>query len=223
MKKAIFFLVLSVFFFESNAQFQKGAVMIADNVILYGGKTNPNPISPYSPDLTNRSFNVINKTQISWFVSNNAQIGFAFAFEHYFTKNTYQNTSITTKRAAYFFNSYYTNYFKVNEKLFITTTGNLLIGPGTYRNKYVQNDIYQKYQYNSFNIQINITPGIAYMISNNLAISATIGQIYYRFGLEKPKTSSSLLENKNENSTYGIDISPKTLSVGINFFLGNSE
>jgi len=216
MKKVLISIGMIILFASANAQFQKGTVMIGGNIDIFGNKTTN------TSNFKNSYLNI--KPQIGWFINDRTQIGIGLGYES--SSETYNGTFWPNDGYAihssgnqtiplihsnsYYFNPYVTRYLKIVDKFYLTTTLNAQAGWGNnYSSDY------------SFDLQFSITPGITYFLSKNLALSANIGQLYYRYNKVK---SSGLNSSPDEKyNDYGMSISNQTLFLGIRYVFSKSK
>ncbi|MCK6543075.1 hypothetical protein L6Q79_10375 [bacterium] len=62
-----------------------------------------------------------------------------------------------------------------------------------------------------------MSPGIAYKLTNKVALELTMGRVYYSKSEVKPKGAPSSLAIKNKN--YGLNLDLKHVELGIELYL----
>jgi|GEM_PF-1210149 len=229
MKKIIYILGIVCFVTQVNAQVQKGTVMIGGNIGIYGTDHQDNyNASSFSALNTNKDFSLILKPQIGWFVSDRTQVGIAFEYAHNYTRQNLafagQDNVNISKRNLYTLNPYLTRYIHLTDKLYLTGSFNAMIGIGKGQNEQTTSSTQNgtmtiQSKSDIVNLEANFAPGITYFLSQSLAINASIGRLYYSYDQNKYNQKNSNGEYpKNKDKDYGLDISAKSLSFGMNYF-----
>jgi len=222
MKNLLLSLGMIVMLLSANAQIQKGAIMIGGSFNTYGSK-NLSETATSSNNFAIKSFSLNVKPQIGFMVSDHTQIGLSFALEHsYFKSRTFNANSgvgypTVDKGNTYLINPYLTRYIGITEKFYLTTTANAMIGAGK-----THSGIPSSLNKSSvFDIRLNLTPGIAYFVSDNLAITATIGKLYYSYSktTSDGTTNTTSTDMKNKLNNFGMNLSSSSLWFGVQFFI----
>ncbi len=207
-----------------NAQVQKGAILIGGS-FSYSGSSDTNEFSVRNSGFINDEFKrnfIAARPQIGFFTTESILLGIGLTYEYSFLKhhnsfNGIPNTPFIQKSNIIFINPYLTKFSRLVDKLYFTTSVNLLAGIG--EEKFGENG---EVETNIFEFRINITPGLTYFISDKWALRSSIGQLFYNRKQEKLTTDIGLSEDpKNINNNYGLRLSFNTFTIGFQYYLNN--
>lgn len=220
MKILILTLAALTIVIASSAQINKGAILVEGSMSfdiseadVDGSGTNSGTIQ----ETTQFAF----RPQIGFFTSQSWQLGVGLGYN--FNQSTIDDpldfADVKMTSNIFSINSYIRKYISINDKLFLTITGNVGYGFGKSKRDY-QDDTYNTdTEADNYNIQVSIGPGLSYFVSNRWAITATFGQLYYFYN--KIKVDDSFDSYESTNNNYGLSFRFNTFGVGVQYFLRN--
>ena len=127
------------------------------------------------------------------------------------------SSSFIEKSSSFLINPYLTNYSKLTDQLYFSTSVNFLAGLG--KGKYGENE---ELETDLLELRFNIAPGLTYFISEKWALRAGIGQLFYNWKREKISTDIGLDEDpKNKDNNYGVSFSFNTFRIAFQYILKN--
>lgn len=231
MKKMILILLFAAGIgLNVSAQVQKGAMLLGGMV---GFTHYNNDKDSFSNDQITGNHN--SKSSIftiiprfGYFVGNTFELGIGAGYSYRKSESSMENDNSSygysqeDKEKKFKINPYLSKYFKISEKFYITGTFNLIAGFGKYNSIFTPSDSSNERdeEYNLFDLDINVTPGITYFINKNWALSGNIGQIYYSWS--KKVLDTDVEDKPNDSfSGFGFDMSFNTFAVGIQYYLNN--
>jgi hypothetical protein len=228
-------LVLIVLFgitLNSSAQIQKGAMLIGGNVSFNVQERNEEfRIYNFAlEDYYKRTF-LSAHPQFGIFINESMLLGIGINYEFIETKSrrvylvSYRESESNQKSNLIFFNPYFKKFFKLKEKIFLTTSLNFLIGFGKRKMEsegdYVDN---YKSELKIFEYRLNISPGLTYFLNDKWALNANIGELFYSHTKETPDDYKGGSEKpKNIEKNYGLSLKFNTFSIGIQYYLRNNS
>ncbi len=223
MKKIYIFLIAMFLCALSNAQLQKGTILVEGDIGFDGAHYSDQFDAYYDDqyDVDAKYSAIYLNPKFGYFTSESLVLGIGILYRYEKEYRNYQNFNydITDirKEKEYLLqlNPYLTKYSKLGENIYFTSTVDLYAGFGKSRSTY--EDIEK--ESNILELQISARPGIIYFISDNWALSGSIGQIYYNYRVEKPDTNYDFSENvKNVHNQYRLDFSLNDFYVGIIYY-----
>ena len=206
----------------AKAQIQKGSLLTGGNFSFYH-QNDTEEFSKYGNTSTDdiKSNYIFTNPQIGFFISDKTLIGGGISYEH----NTLEQIirfggstgTIKQRDNTFFINPYLTRYTELTEKLYLTTSINLMVGLGN--GKYGEN---YDLKTNILDIRFNIKPGLTYAISEKWLLSANIGQLFYDWKNETVTSDTGSEERPaNSSNNYGINFRLNTYLIGFQYILNN--
>jgi hypothetical protein len=206
-----------------KAQIQKGAIVMGGD-IRYSGKSEKNEFS-------NNNFPVIKKEnssfffirpQVGFFVSNSTLLGIGLEYDR-FVRNMHSsyNGNVTSTRLidnTILINPYLEKYISISDRFYFKMRFNLMTGVG---NQKVGDD--KEVVTKTSDLRVNIVPGLSYFITDNLALTCSMGQLYYNLNIEHLQVEVNDTKPKNVDHSYGFDFSFNTFSLGLKYYLRNKS
>lgn len=204
-----------------EAQIQKGAILLGGDV-SYNGQSKKEEFSQINY-LTFEEYNsnyFAIRPQIGSFISSNTLLGIGLSYEHERTKHKVANSGNSTpyewRENMVFINPYLEKYLKISNQFYFTLQFNLMAGFGNVKEGENNEEILKLSE-----LRVNISPGLAYFISEKLALTCNVGQIYYNRKTEHLVDDSNDDNLKNIDQNYGLSVNFNTFSLGLQYFLKN--
>jgi hypothetical protein len=227
MKKIILVLIPLILSTVSMAQINKGALLYEGTVAFYvnnSGSEYSQSISPQEQNYTQFSFS----PKVGLFTSGTFLLGIGLSYEFQKSENTSStfgpNQTSTTKSNVFLLNPYVRKYIKLGDKLFFTITGNSFAGFGKASNelKYDGNDLDTKSDI--LDLRLNVTPGLTYFLTNQWAITANFGQLFYTYRKQEFESSDfTIYQTKSTNHYFGGSLQFNTFGIGVQYIVRNKE
>ncbi len=241
MKQILFFIIANLVIINLNAQVKKGTILIEGNINYstvnlyksyysnynsygsgynsYGyGSSYGNQYSSRYVEAKSHSFNFSPKVGV--FMSESVIVGVGVNYNYVYNKNDYTQRPMTKykyRENVVSLNPYLTNFHKLTDKLYWSSTLNLLVGLGgsdlsVYSGDNVEIDT------DIFKLEANYSLGFSYFVSDKYALVTNFGRIYFK--REEMTTSPTVGEDfDNSNQSFGLDFSWNSFTVGVQFFL----
>ncbi len=215
------FTILSFTF--SHAQLQKGTMLLegtfnvsgnsmTDEFNLFGGLN----------DFELRNNSIAIAPRIGWFTNNNLLLGVGLLFQNNTSKNFNffngtQSVVFITRNNLYSINPYFTKFSPLTDKLYLTTSVNVLIGFGSENAELGD----QEQAADVFQAGLNIVPGLTYFISEKWGLQASIGQLFFQHRQAKLTTDLGQQQEdpKNTSNNFGLSFSANTYRIGFQYYL----
>lgn len=224
MKQILLTVTIITLYSQTSAQIQKGAKLLEGVISFNSRRTTGDFIS-------NGSFvnnNVNSKTtsfslqpKIGFFTSETFLVGIGAAYEYSHFKATspvVPSYISLQKKNLYFLNPYVRKYFLLKENLFFTISLNLLIGRG--REEY--NWMGGVTNFDVVEWRTNITPGLTYFVSDQWAVTANFGQLFYNYRKETLDSDVGMDgEFADIEKDFGASFQFNTFGIGIQYYLRN--
>ncbi|MEM8898593.1 MAG: outer membrane beta-barrel protein [Bacteroidota bacterium] len=204
------------------AQAEKGTMLIGGGIGFSGLNDNVEFSAGFSPFISQEfeSYSLAVRPQIGWFLNENTLLGVGLsyeyaAFEQKFTDPLFVEVQSSQTSNLVLLNPYLIKYTELTDKLYFTTTFNLLAGIG--RNDF-END--REIESNLFVVRLNISPGLTYFFSEKWALNAGIGQLFYnRIQETLQEDGGSGDEPRNVENTFGASFDFNTFTIGFQYFI----
>ena len=222
MKKILLPVFLLLISYTAFSQLTKGALLLEGTGNLSFGKSD----EEYSGTTINE-----NKNNQLWLrpglgimLSEKWMLGSAVDYTHQSSVSEFTggNLTQTTEQTSNSFglNVFVRRYAQLNDKLYFTATLNAGGGLGKLKvvEEYEGNDP-ETTDFDTYQANLSVVPGLTYFISNKWAITGSIGQLYANFSWRNPEDEDEA--TKNFNSSAGLNFRLNTFSVGLQYFLRN--
>ena len=221
-----FIISLSLFIVSNTiveAQIQKGARVLGGD-IRYTGRTEKNDFSSSSfpvIEKENSSFFFI-RPQIGFFSSNSVLLGIGLEYDRFvsYMHSSYNGNLTSTKKIdnTFLINPYLEKYISISDRFYFMMRFNLMAGGG---NQKVGDD--KEVVIKTSDLRANIAPGLSYFITDNLALTCSMGQLYYNLRIEHLQVEINDEKPKNAEHTYGFNFKFNTFSLGLQYYLRNKS
>jgi hypothetical protein len=209
----------------SVGQINSGAVLL-EGTLNYNHSTSDYEISPNSPFSTSKqkSTSFAFRPRVGFFVNEAFVMGLGVSYEStsYAYLSFYDgapSTPYAEKSSLIALTPYVRQFIPLNEKVYLTITGNVSIGVGKARygdDSALKNDL--------FNMRVDVGPGLTYFLSQRWAVTASFGQLFYNYRKESGEAPGGSNEKpKDIDKSYGFNFQFNTIGVGAQYFLGNSD
>ncbi len=211
MKKFLILITLLTSTIALTAQGQKGMKELEGN--LSYSLSNQKVIYPFDSQTDERKGErFVISPKIGWFVSQSSVLGVGVGIESEYVKIERSDfeTSVS-KEHLFSFSPYFRNYQKITDKLFFTTTIDFALGFGKEtRDEDLKMDI--------FEISLNARPGLSYYLSDNWALKASFGRLYYRNTSRKVTEGLEEQQPNLKETNFGINCSMDSFSLGLGYY-----
>jgi hypothetical protein len=213
-KKALFVILLTFLWAQSQAQLSKGSIQVGGSLSMNSSSSKNE--STGVNDYFSKYFSLEINPKAGVFISDKSVIGLALGFSN--SSQKWNEGSDETKQSASVisFGPYYRHYFPISEKVSFFLDGNAKYNTGKSTNSsnaLLTNE--SKYKNNGFNI--SVAPGFNYFVSNRWGLVVSFGSLFYGSSTSKLKDSPN-----DQSSTYkggGLNLSFSSFSLGLNYFI----
>jgi hypothetical protein len=216
MKQTITLSIIAMLFFSltSNAQINKGSIMLGGD---FGGNFN----SAKDPDtVTNKANNFSISPSIGFAVANNTIVGFSLLYG--FNNNKYYGEP-EMKGHSYGAGVFLRKYKPLSKNFYLFGEGEIMYTHASY-NYSIHNSSFIEYDSKADGIALNITPGIAYNLTNCIQLEASL-QNLLSLGYSSTKEKAidtNQLDYKSSSVYLNSSLNPISLSgisLGIRFWI----
>lgn len=208
--------IIITLYSQTSAQIQKGARLL-EGVISFNSSSSKNEfyVSNWwiSTNAESKATSFSFQPKIGFFTSETFLVGIGADYEY----SSYESSpSSKQKTSLYFLNPYIRKYFVLKEKLFFTVSLNVLVGGG--RDEYHSTS--NVLDIDVFEWRTNVTPGLTYFVSNQWAVTANFGQLFYNY---RKETVDHDLDDQPDNvdKSFGASFQFNTFGIGIQYYLRN--
>ena len=222
-----FLLLFTVIYFsnETEAQIQKGGILIGGNINFNNQENNLQRIASgvtFEDVQENDLFTL--QPQAGIFVSQSLLLGLGLEYEYQYFKDVSSRNDrgivdfFSRKNNLMLLNVFLQNYFSLSDKFFFNPSINIMFGGG----RGVNNGTNTQREDDLSALRLNIAPRLTYFVSENWAVNASFGQIFYnRLTATYEGDGNFSVDEENTGKSYGLDLSLNSLEFGIQYFLNN--
>jgi len=232
MKRVLTIAFIITIAIQSSAQIRKGAILIGGGLNFTGSKSTEETSFGFNGSTgeeAKESFFGM-RGSLGFFTSESTLVGIGLGYENNSIEQTPMQNGIADMPFKFednilLINPYLTKYSKLGKKLYFTTTFNILIGTGKGELGLSDGQLaFEQIDTKISQLQLNITPGLNYFLTNKLALTCNVGQLFYNRRKEKLSESSLAIENlEGVDKDYGLSVSFNTFLIGFQYFLNNGS
>jgi len=168
----------------------------------------------YGEDNQSKSNSFEINPNIGFFITEKTAIGVRAGYS--MTKDEYANSFYDSEKVSAFgLSPYFRYYIKPNKGgIFLQSSLQLYFGKEktSYYDEYEMQDVVEESNFTLMNI--GVSPGVYYYITEKIAIEATFGRLSYQFVTTKDED-----DNKNKQNYFGLSLNPQSISFGVVFNL----
>ena len=216
-------LLIILFLFSAStafSQIQKGTKVVGGGLNL-SGQSNESVYSESDwASSTQNSFGISGSYEK--FKNSTTAFGVFLGYNYYSNKSEYDYDTNTNTYGVQThmvnFGPNITKYISLRDNLFFTVGSGISLGIG--QRKDIETDDKSTF----WSAGINASPGLAFFLNDNFALSASIGSLYYRYSAEKSKEENSNGENeKDTHHNYGLSFNVNTFTIGLKYYLRTAK
>ncbi|MEM6765189.1 MAG: outer membrane beta-barrel protein [Bacteroidota bacterium] len=203
-------------------QAEKGTILLGGGIGFSGFNDTEEFSAGFSPfigsEFESYSFSV--RPQIGWFLNESTILGVGLAYEYAsfkqkFTDPLFVEVESSQTSNLVLLNPYLIKYMDLTDKLYFTTSINLLAGIG---GNDIEND--REIESDLLVIRLNVSPGLTYFFSEKWAVNAGIGQLFYnRIQETLEEDGGSGDEPRNVENSFGASFDFNTFTIGFQYFI----
>lgn len=201
MLKSILILGTSLITLTTYSQFERGVKQIGFTTVFSGAKSKTN-------GLTGNLLYFKVAPSFSYFVKDNFSIGGTFLFSTSQSIQKINNNSNGNKSLTYGFGFTMNKYFKLKENFYFTV--NSMVSFSNYSSQIINSNSSPISKSNI--LGGTIAPGLVYLLTPKIGLTATFGSLYYTYmqpvGIASSSTSSS---------NFGANFGFSSLNFGLIF------
>ena len=216
-------LLIILFLFSVStafSQIQEGTLVIGGGLNLSGQSGKNVDLYSYDGSSKQGSFGISGSYQK--FKNSTTAFGIFLGYNYYSQKseNEYDTNTVTYGSRTHMvnFGPNVTKYISLRDNLFFTVGSGISLGIGQ------RKDIETDDKSTIWSAGINASPGLAFFLNDNFAISASIGSLYYRYSAEKSKEENINGDKpKRTDHSYGLSFNVNTFTIGLKYYLRTAK
>lgn len=216
-------LLIILFLFSASTSFsqiQEGTLVVGGG-LNFSGQSN-NSVDPGSYDESSKQGSFGISSSYQKFKNSTTAFGVFLGYNYNSRKSEYDYSNNTNKYGSqtHMLNigPNFTKYISLRDKLFFTVGSGISLGIGQ------RKDIETDEKSSILSAGINASPGLAFFLNDNFALSASIGSLYYRYTSEKSKEENSNGDKlKRTDHSYGLSFNVNTFTIGLKYFLRTAK
>ncbi len=206
----------------SFAQLTKGALLL-DGAGSFTISRSTRESTVFDSESKDKSIYANINPSLGFFVSEDLLLGVGVRYDY----QSYVSESIgnaltakqTSKQNMVSLTAYARKFIQVKDKLYFTGTLNINGGTGLRKLTSQQTNLEKStLEFDIYQINASITPGLTYFLSTRWAISTSIGQLYADYYTAKPKDDNS---EKRSEFRGGVNFELNTFVFSVQYFLKN--
>lgn len=208
MKKLFLSGLLALLGTGAFAQTSAGTISLGGSLSLYSGS-----MDEQTSERKTSAFSIA--PSLGYFVKDGLELGIStrLSFGTNTSKAEGASEEFKTKDFGFAVGPYLTKYIPITEKLHFTASG----GAGYNSTRKKNPDLAEELINTTSGYYISAGPGLTYFATPKLGFSASIGNIGYNSYTATDEQAQP--KRETTNSTFNVDFSPATASLGIRYFI----
>ena len=217
--KILLFITSLVLSCPAIAQIQEGTLVVGGGLNFTGSSSKSDGLGYADQNSSRGGFNI--SSSYEKFTNNSTAFGFFLAYNYNSRSGEYDYGTNTQEyhftEQLFSVGPQMSNYIPIREKLYFTVSSNVFFGIGNEKDRETDDKV------KLWSAGLNVRPGLVLFLTDNFALSAGIGNLYYSYSSRKLADDDSGEEQKENQHNYGLNFSANTFSVGLKYFLRTAK
>jgi hypothetical protein len=201
---------------------QEGPTQISQGTVVLSGSVQFNQ-SYYKPDQNPSNSRSINQSlylspSVGFMLRDGLELGMGIGLHNSLSKSTWDEGEARSKSQALYLSPYIRKYVQLTDFLLLHGTGYTSVGFGRNLENGEQDEDYRLTS-RSNSLRVGVYPGLTYLATPKLGITATFGNLSYEVRKSTNLASRHQSEHAYTDKGFYANLSPGSLSLGINYFI----
>jgi hypothetical protein len=219
-------LLVIILFFGVNlalAQIQKGTIVVGGGLNLNGESGKRTDYDDYDSHSKDNGFGI--SAGYAKFKNESTAYGLFISYSYMGYNSEYEfefdSAKYGSRKHMVYAGPTVTKYIPIRDKLFFTVGSGISLGIG--QGKDIDSRIDDR-KSTIWSAGVSASPGLAFFLNDNFALSASIGSLYYRYSSEKSKEENINGEKPKETyHSYGLSFNVNTFTIGLKYYLRTAK